>query len=573
MIFIRGSLSLFFGIQWLIHGVSGAAVKRRTLGSNCKVSPLDTDWPSDSDWSALNTTVSGRLIKVVPIASPCHDPYYNETACEYVTDNWNEATLHSNDPASIMAPIFSNNTCLPSDDPTTSCTIGFYPVYAINVSDYTHVQAGINFARENNIRLVVKNTGHDFLGKSTAYGSLSLWTHNLKNITFYDTYTELDLLYSGPAAKVGAGVQVVDAYTAGNNNGVMFVGGEQSTVGFAGGYTQGGGHSPLSSKYGMAADQVLAMEVVTADGQFQKVGPLVNPDLFWALRGGGGGTFAVVISMTVRVFPDLKITTLPLTFNSTNETAFWSAVEAFNTVLPDLADEGIYTYYYTTGDTFTCTPIFAPNITVTELQTLLSGFYETLNTLGVTYNNTATEYPGFYSAWKNSFVTEPAGLQSGTISRLVPRIVMEKNISGVVAYIKHLTDLGQLVVGFSIQPEYKAGLLMSLNAVNPAWRQNGLHLLTGYVIPDGSTPAEVDALRNEWVTEHLSIIQAITPGAGAYLSEAAVNEPNFQQSFYGSHYPGLYVVKQLRDPNNIFYARTGVGSEDWTETNGVLCPS
>ena len=63
------------------------------------------------------------------------------------------------------------------------------------------------------------------------------------------------------------------------------------TVGVAGGYFLGGGHSPLSSIYGLAADQVLAMEVVLASGRFVTVTEQSNPDLFWALRGGGGGKF------------------------------------------------------------------------------------------------------------------------------------------------------------------------------------------------------------------------------------------------------------------------------------------
>ncbi|KAI5847055.1 hypothetical protein DFP73DRAFT_592899 [Morchella snyderi] len=574
MVLIRVSTPLLFGaIAAFFDITSAAAVHKPHTVSSCKVSPADAAWPSESDWAALNTTVSGRLIKVVPLASVCYEsePDYDAEKCTYVTDNWMSASLHVSDPASIMAPLFSNNTCLPTSDPTASCTQGFYPSYAINVTDYTHAQAGINFARKNNIRLVVKNTGHDFLGKSTARGALSLWTHNLKDVTFYDSYSEPLLGYRGTAAKVGAGIEVQEAYAKANAKGVMFVGGEQKTVGFIGGYIQGGGHSPLSSKYGMAADQVLAMEVVTADGVYRKVGPLTNPDLFWALRGGGGGTFAVVISMTVRTWKDIPVTTLPLTFNSSNYENFWKAVTAFHEVLPNMADKGIYTYYMTSNTSLSCIPIFAPDMTVSEVNGLLSDFYNTLEHLGVTYNATATQYKGFYDAWYYSFGPEPAGLQSGTISRLVPRKVLEKNTEGVMSYLQDLTNTGLTAVGFSIQPEYKAGALMSLNAVNPAWRQNGLHVISGYIVPAGSTPAEVEALRDYWVTEYLSKIQEITPGAGAYLSEAAYNEPNFQQSFYGSHYPGLYVVKKLRDPKSIFYAHTGVGSEDWVETDGILC--
>ncbi len=59
------------------------------------------------------------------------------------------------------------------------------------------------------------------------------------------------------------------------------------------------------------------------------------------------------------------------------------------------------------------------------------------------------------------------------------------------------------------------------------------------------------------------------PGAGAYMAEADINEPNFQQAFYGSNYNRLYTLKQQYDPHGLFYTPTGVGSEDWVVTNQV----
>lgn len=120
----------------------------------------------------------------------------------------------------------------------------------------------------------MKNTGHDFGGKSTGAGALNVWTHNLKDYVFYDTYTSGN--YTGSAAKLGSGIQAYEMYAACDEYNVTCVGGEgrvssprphhtfvivltgdcRQTVGVMGGYIQGGGHSPLSSIYGMAADQV-----------------------------------------------------------------------------------------------------------------------------------------------------------------------------------------------------------------------------------------------------------------------------------------------------------------------------
>lgn len=119
------------------------------------------------------------------------------------------------------------------------------------------IQLAVNFARNLNLRLVVKNTGHDFNGRSSGAGALSIWTHHLKDLEFYESYTTQN--YSGPAIKAGSGVQSFEIYEFADANSVVAVGGEGETVGWGGGYIAGGGHSPVSSVYGMAADQVCSL--------------------------------------------------------------------------------------------------------------------------------------------------------------------------------------------------------------------------------------------------------------------------------------------------------------------------
>ncbi|TGO53083.1 hypothetical protein BCON_0130g00280 [Botryotinia convoluta] len=135
---------------------------------------------------------------------------------------------------------------------------------AINVSSADDVIAGLKFATENKVRITIKNTGHDYIGRSNGEGSLALWTHNLKDISFLD-YTSTN--YTGPAVKVGAGVQFFEAYEIAAENGLRVVGGFCPNVGMAGGYVQGGGHGPLGATYGLSADNALEFEVVTADGR------------------------------------------------------------------------------------------------------------------------------------------------------------------------------------------------------------------------------------------------------------------------------------------------------------------
>lgn len=122
-----------------------------------------------------------------------------------------------------MFPIYEGRTCLPTTDPHGSCTQGGYASYAVNVSSVAHIQLSLIFARLVNVRLVIKNTGHDYNGRSTGAGALSIWTYHLKDIVFHSHYQGSG--YQGPAMKVGAGAQGFEVYEAADKHGVSIVGG------------------------------------------------------------------------------------------------------------------------------------------------------------------------------------------------------------------------------------------------------------------------------------------------------------------------------------------------------------
>lgn len=117
-------------------------------------------------------------------------------------------------------------------------------------------------------------------------GSLSIWVHNLKDFEFIPEYSIGR--YSGMAVRVGAGVEGWEHFNhmAEHNISVVAPGG--STVGAVGGWISVAGHGSLTNKYGLGADQVLSINVVTADGHLRTVDPTnTHEDLWWALRGGG----------------------------------------------------------------------------------------------------------------------------------------------------------------------------------------------------------------------------------------------------------------------------------------------
>lgn len=134
---------------------------------------------------------------------------------------------------------------------------------------------------------MVKNSGHDYVGRSTAPNSLSIWVHHMRGIEFLaDGFQPKGCTFSidGAAITAGAGTQMVEAYRETDKYNYTVVGGNGKTVAL-GGYLAGGGHSILGGRYGMAADHVLEMDIVTPNGDVLTANECQNADMFWALRG------------------------------------------------------------------------------------------------------------------------------------------------------------------------------------------------------------------------------------------------------------------------------------------------
>jgi FAD/FMN-containing dehydrogenase len=175
--------------------------------------------------------------------------------------------------------------------------------YAVAVRNTADVVAAVNFARENNLRLVVKGGGHSYQGTSNAADSLLIWTRAMKNITVHDAFvaqgcTEREA--PQPAVTVEAGAMWIDAYDAVTTKAGRYVqGGGCTTVGVAG-LIQSGGFGSFSKKFGMAAAGLLEAEVVAANGAVLIANSCKNPDLFWGIKGGGGGSLGVVTKVTLQ---------------------------------------------------------------------------------------------------------------------------------------------------------------------------------------------------------------------------------------------------------------------------------
>lgn len=194
--------------------------------------------------------------------------------------------------------------------------------------------------------------------------------------------------YNGKALRLGAGVQGYEAIAFAHSNGLVVVTGNCPTVGVAGGYTQGGGHGSLASKFGMGADQVLEWEVVTSSGQRLVATPTLNQDLYWALSGGGGGTYAAVLSITVRAHPDLPTSAANLTFTADEcgYDTFYDTVATFIETVPALVDNNATVIFLVAPGLFYLQPVTAPGISASKLDQLLSPIIRKLQANGMNYS-------------------------------------------------------------------------------------------------------------------------------------------------------------------------------------------
>ncbi|KAK5709826.1 hypothetical protein LTR17_019440 [Elasticomyces elasticus] len=204
-----------------------------------------------------------------------------------------------------MAPLFAANA---------TCSQGSIPLYYIDVRAAEDVSAAFAFANKYDVSLSVKNSGHDCLMRNDGKGTLNLWTRNLRNMSYDAAFVPsgctsrcYNETQGKPAITVGGGVSFDEVYTFAHANNVTYIGGYASTVAASGGWLQANGHSTLSPVYGLGADRVLKFKIVTPDGLLRTANGCQNTDFWWALRGGGGGTFGVVVESTSLVEPAMRI--------------------------------------------------------------------------------------------------------------------------------------------------------------------------------------------------------------------------------------------------------------------------
>jgi FAD/FMN-containing dehydrogenase len=579
----------FTTMSWIKTGLLLLGVyvySANSLETRCRCLSSDPCWPSLDTWNQLNASMTGGLVPVYPPAKPCHGVNVNQAECQNVHDHWYDGYWRSDQPGALNTmnfEILSNETwgCQLNVSSSWPCSQGNLPTFAANVSTVADVQKAVQFASKHNLRLVIKNSGHDYIGRSTAADAFSIWTHHLNGITLHDAFVPNNT-HAVPttAVTVQTGVRLIDLYEATAHKNLVVVAGAAITVAAGGGYIGGGGHSPISTIYGLAVDNALQFTVVLASGEVVIANDAINPDLFWALRGGGAGTWGVVIDVTLRTFPAPNVMSTVLFIAAHNDTkSFTSVMTKFIELQPQMSKDNFTGYWYAYNKTLAFLYI-GYDLNKTEATTRITPFLNfTASVAGPPPQYIVTEFPSWAAFLEATWCpggTCPSGGGGTTFlaSRLIPLDSFDQPdaLGSLLVDISSGLDvtgdtmLGHLVAGGEVVRKDPDSV-----GVNPAWRNALWHIVLTSSNFDFNATAAQRKTASDRVSQLNSKLIDFTPGSGAYINEADIQEPNWQQSFFGSHYDRLKQIKNKVDPHHLFICHHCVGSEDWDAA--LNCPA
>ncbi|KAF7377572.1 FAD-binding domain-containing protein [Mycena sanguinolenta] len=538
----------------------------------CRTVPGSPGYPSAAEWDAFNATVFGRLVTVVPSAKFCTT--LPGGAC--TDDQWASALFRSTIPGAMDQVNWEQgydlsppSLCLRNG---TTCGQGDVPLYSVEAETVEDIQAAVKFSSAHNLRVVLKSSGHDGLGRSTAPNSLLIHTHNFQNISFQDSFF-VGSKDMGSVVTLGSGVYAHTLYEQGKANGKIAVGGSAATVCNAAGWIQGAGHSAISPTFGLGADNALEFDIVVASGELLKVNANSHADLFYALRGGGAGSWGVIVSVTFQAYPTFNATSSVIILGAENDTVASSlaTLHAQHIFDWDSVHAGQYFWFLKNGTSADAPSIlllntYMPNTTTSQSVALLTPFLNASLALpGVALLSQNFTYSDINDALYQADDSVGSNFVFG--SRLIPAATYRDSPATIGKAYKQLlasgatTILGHLVAGGKVAENAKIS-----SAVHPAWRTAKAHVIVTTEWDDSASLAEINQIRHFFQKVQVPIFDEMTgPNAGAYSNEADVLEPHFQTTFFGPHYAKLSAIKRKYDPEDLFIVGAGVGSERWDE--------
>ena len=569
------------------------ALARAAPAGGTRVRPGDAGWPSAAQWAQLRAQVGAALVEVRSPWRDCQGP-----ACEALFDAVRNPYATSDDIALTQTLAWVDAwTSQPSP-------------WAVAARSTDDVVAAVRFAREHRLRLAVKGGGHSYQGQSNAADALLIWTRPMRAITLHAAFVPQGApTGQAPlrAVSVQAGALWAQVYDAVTTQGGGYVqGGGCLSVGVAG-LVQSGGFGSFSKRFGLACASLLEAEIVTADGVVRTANAYQHPDLFWALKGGGGGSLGVVTRLSLRVH-DLPETfgAVNLTVRAASDAAFRRLIEmamAFchaqllnphwgeqirvrrdNSLVIAMVFQGLdrsqaQSIWQPLLDAIAEAPDdfridFAPlKIVSTSARSFWSptlfkrlfGFIRRDERPGAPASNVfwpgdqgqaGQVLHGYQSTWLPA-----ALLQDAQRPALVEALFAASRHWGVSLHLNK---------GLAGAPPEAIAAARD-TAVHPAVLDAFALAISGAEGPPaypGVAGHEPDATlartRAQAIARAMGALRQLVPEAASYLAESNYFEPDWQRAFWGAHYPRLRAVKDRYDPEGLFCVHHGVGSEDWS---------
>ena len=565
------------------------AIKRR-------VRPGDPDWPSPAEWNRLKEVVGGRLINdESPLAACSGNP--DTPACAELLRNLRNPFFIGEQPWATQSTGWAD------------AWMSAPSVYTVAAKTAADVAAAVEFAREHNLRVVVKGGGHSYQGTSNAPDSLLIWTRAMDDIQLHDAFVPQGCnTPPQPAVSVGAGAIWLHVYDAVTTKAGRYVqGGGCTTVGVAG-LIQSGGFNSFSKNYGTAAASLLEAEVVTADGAVRIANACSNSDLLWALKGGGGGSFGVVTRLTLKTHELAERAGAAIfTVKAMSGPAFRDLIRKF----VGFYAERLYNPHWggrvllQRNNTLSVAMV-SYGLDKPSAQAVWQTFLDWVAAAPQDYRlqGTPTIAVGPARNWwdaefrkkyaPDSIISDPRpganprdfwstsdGDQVGAFwhgfetlwlpAALLEAAQQQRLADALFAAARHLALEIQFDKGLAGAPDDAIAVSRD-TATNPAVLTAFCLALIGTYGPPaypgipGYAPDLADAHAEAAIIGNvMGELRKVAPARAAYVSESNFFEKDWQHSYWGTNYARLLAIKRQYDPDGLFFVHHGVGSEDWRD--------